>query len=403
MTGTLVFLDDRAARDFAPFALTRPCCELRAGAELIRRRWEIALDAGTAGFVGAPHLAHYDEPWGCRMVGGTIPRGAIIVNARCAISLKAATRDADAWRCAGRLAAVRLAAPVDAATLAERDSLDAFVRPAARESAVAGWWIDQIWDLVRHLPAMLGEDVPALAAALHCTPRADVARVGHQPVFVEEGAAIEPLVVFDVTAGPVLVRRGATVQSFTRLVGPSYVAEGTLVAGGRVAAASIGDACRVHGELSTSIVLGHANKSHDGFLGHSVLGRWVNLGAATVNSNLKNTYGTVALPTPRGIEDTGLQFLGAFIGDHAKTGIGTRLTTGCVVGAGANVIGAGLGPKAVPPFAWNAEGTEAWELERFLATAERMMRRRNVPLSESMRRQLSAAWHQQWSARSTAG
>lgn len=398
MTGTLVFLDDQAARDFAPFALTRPCCELRAGAELIRRRWEIALDTGTIGFVSAPHLMDFDEPWACRLVGRTIPRGSVVVNARCAISLVGADRDAEAWRCDGRLAAVRLAETLEPERLAELDSLEPLARPAARETNVAGWWLDQVWDLVRHLNPMLSEDVPALAKTLRCVPREDLTRLGSHPVFVEEGATIEPLVLFDVAAGPVLVRRGATVQAFTRLVGPCYVADGTSVAGGRVASASIGEACRVHGELSTTIVLGHANKAHDGFLGHSVLGRWVNLGAGTVNSNLKNTYGTVALWTPRGVEDTGLQFLGAFVGDHAKTAIGTRLTTGCVIGAGANVIGAGLGPKEVRPFAWNAEGTEAWELERFLATAERMMQRRNVTMSESTRRQLAAAWHQQWSA-----
>ncbi|HSA55667.1 MAG TPA: putative sugar nucleotidyl transferase [Gemmatimonadaceae bacterium] len=401
MTGAaLVFLDDARAREFAPFALTRPCCELRAGAELIRRRWEIALGQETAGFVSAPHLADFEEPWGCLPLRRSLPRGAIVVNSRCAVALRAADRAADLWRCEGRVAAVRLSAPVEPEHLADHPSLDTLVRPTARESTVAGWWLDQVWDLVRHLPAMLGDDVPALAERLGCAPRADVTRVGAHPVLVEEGATVEPLVVFDVTAGPVLVRRGAAVQAFTRLVGPCYVAEGTAIAGGRVATASLGEACRVHGELSTSILLGHANKSHDGFLGHSVLGRWVNLGAGTTNSNLKNTYGSVALWTPRGVEDTGLQFLGAFVGDHAKTAIGTRLTTGCVIGAGANVIGSGLGPRVIPPFAWSAGGSEAWELERFLATAERMMRRRSVTMSAAMRRLLSAAWHQQWS---TAG
>ena len=97
--------------------------------------------------------------------------------------------------------------------------------------------------------------------------------------------------------------------------------------------------------------VGHANKGHDGFVGHSVLGRWVNLGAGTTTSNLKNTYGTVALWTPGGVADTGLQFLGTLFGDHVKTGIGLRLTTGCVLGAGANVVDR-MPPKAVAPFAW---------------------------------------------------
>ena len=68
-------------------------------------------------------------------------------------------------------------------------------------------------------------------------------------------------------------------------------------------------------------------KGHEGFVGHSYLGRWVNLGAGTTTSNLKNTYGSVALWTPDGVRDTGLQFLGTLFGDHAKTGIGLTLTT----------------------------------------------------------------------------
>ena len=97
--------------------------------------------------------------------------------------------------------------------------------------------------------------------------------------------------------------------------------------------------CKVRGELSNTIFLGYSNKGHDGFVGHSYLGRWVNLGAGTITSNLKNTYGTVSLWTPDGVRDTGLQFLGTLFGDHVKTGIGLRLTTGTVLGAGANVYG----------------------------------------------------------------
>ena len=96
-----------------------------------------------------------------------------------------------------------------------------------------------------------------------------------------------------------------------------------------------------------------------------MLGRWVNLGAGTVNSNLKNNYSDVALWTPRGMERTGMQFLGAFLGDHAKTAIGTRLTTGAVIGTGANVYGTGMTPRYVPPFAWGFDGSECGSWKRF--------------------------------------
>ncbi|MGH7670784.1 MAG: hypothetical protein ACRENQ_14965, partial [Gemmatimonadaceae bacterium] len=250
----------------------------------------------------------------------------------------------------------------------------------------------------RDLPAQLSEDIGALSAGVPRLARGKATLVGEHPVFVEPGATVEPMVMFDVTAGPVLIREGATVQAFTRLAGPCVVGRNSVVSGGRVAASSIGESCRVHGELSTSIILGYSNKGHDGFVGHSYLGRWVNLGAGTVTSNLKNTYGTVALWTPDGVRDTGLQFLGALIGDHAKTGIGVRLTTGSVIGAGANIFGGEVMPKVVPPFAWGSMPPYAiHDLERFLISAERMMQRRGVVLSEQARAQLSASHVNRWS------
>jgi hypothetical protein len=97
--------------------------------------------------------------------------------------------------------------------------------------------------------------------------------------------------------------------------------------------------------------------------------------------------------TPGGVEPTGLQFLGTMFGDHAKTAIGTRLTTGAVIGTGANVLGSSLTPKVVPPFAWGSDESSRWDLEPFLVTAERVMKRRHLTLTEKGRRQLTAAWH----------
>jgi len=125
------------------------------------------------------------------------------------------------------------------------------------------------------------------------------------------------------------------------------------VLGGDVTGCSIGDVSKVRGEISSSIILGYSNKGHEGFVGHSYLGRWVNLGAGTTTSNLKNTYGTVSLWTPSGVRDSKMQFLGTMFGDHVKTGIGLRLTTGAVLGAGANVFDR-MPPKRAA-LAWGAE------------------------------------------------
>jgi UDP-N-acetylglucosamine diphosphorylase / glucose-1-phosphate thymidylyltransferase / UDP-N-acetylgalactosamine diphosphorylase / glucosamine-1-phosphate N-acetyltransferase / galactosamine-1-phosphate N-acetyltransferase len=216
-------------------------------------------------------------------------------------------------------------------------------------------------------------------------------------MYVEPGAVVEPSVCFDTTAGPILLRATSHVHAFTRLVGPLYVGAHSVITTDRIAASSIGDTCKVHGELSNSIFIGHSNKGHDGFVGHSMLGRWVNLGAGTITSNLKNTYGTVQLWTPSGVRETAMQFFGTLFGDHAKTGIGLRLTTGCVIGAGANVYGATMPPKAVAPFSWGEAGSfEPYQMDKFLDVAERMMARRQVPLEEGTRTQLRAAFERRW-------
>ena len=240
---------------------------------------------------------------------------------------------------------------------------------------------------------MLTDDIPALAATLDLERDPVLTVLGEHAAHVERGAYIEPFVLADTSAGPVLVRAGARVSAFTRLAGPCAIGAHAVIGGGRVSGCSIGEHARIHGEISTSIVVGHANKAHDGFVGHSVIGRWANLGAGTITSNLKNSYGDVSLWTPTGVRRTGMQFLGSLIGDHVKTGIGTRLTTGCVIGAGANVFGDHMPAKFVPPFAWGDTVPFAeYSLEKFLEVAEKVMRRRDEALDDGTRAQLSAAW-----------
>ncbi|MEK7402772.1 MAG: putative sugar nucleotidyl transferase [Gemmatimonadota bacterium] len=386
----IYFYDDAAARGFEPFALTRPGCELRAGALLVRERWEFALGLKSAGFLSGEHLENFDEPGAPNSAFRTVPAGAVVVNARCAAGL---TRllPADAWAVEDQVAAVTLARPVDVAEFASgKIKLEGLARADGRRVEATGMWIGNVWDYIRSLQTMLVEDVPLLAA------RNGARAGGTTGVYVEEGATVESHVFFDTSNGPVLVRKGATVQAFTRIVGPCVVGNDTVVGTDRISGSSIGEACRVHGELSASILLGHSNKSHDGFVGHSYLGRWVNLGAGTTTSNLKNTYGSVGLWTPRGEKDTGQQFLGTFFGDHAKTGIGTQLNTGTVIGAGANIYNH-MPEKAVPPFAWgDGRPYDAWKLPKFLEVARHVMGRRRVELSDRHVRQLSAAYKARW-------
>lgn len=396
----LYLYDDAIARRFEPFALTRPVGELRAGTELIRRRWELFARQSVDGAIAAGHLADFEEADAPPVVTDLAPSfvlraGSIVANTRCVLKLSASdSRDADVWTCGGRVAAVRLGRDTPLAELGGGEvKLESLSIAGTRTAELAGRWVERVWSLVTGLADQLRSDIACTGPSLECElPAGAIVLPGDGAIYVERGAMVEPMVVFDPSAGPILVRSGAKVRAFTRLVGPLAVAGGSTILGGRVDCCSIGESSMVHGEISQSVVLGQSNKSHDGFVGHSYLGRWVNLGAGTITSNLKNTYGSVQLWTPGGLRDTGEIKLGSFIGDHVKTGIGTRLTTGSVVGAGSNIYGGVIPPKYVPPFSWG-EGDDLamYRMDKFLENAARAMSRRQVTLSERERKQLAAA------------
>ena len=389
----LFLYDDARARAFEPFALTRPASALRIGALLARDRWAGARGAPADGVVVAPHVEDFEED-GAPPPARELAAGDIIANVRCAIAPGIALRDADVWMCDGRVAAVQLERGIKPGVLKDgRVPLEELARDGGRVATIAGRWVDEVWHLVTDLLVQLRDDIGALGPSLSCETPSHATVLGDQAVFAERGATIEPHVVLDVTAGPILIRRDATIRAFTRLVGPCAIASGATILGDRVHGCSIGEGSIVRGEISETVVLGHANKAHDGFVGHSYLGRWVNLGAGTITSNLKNTYGTVTLWTPEGLRDTGAQKLGTLFGDHVKTGIGLRITTGTVLGAGSNVYGSDMPPKYVRPFSWGeGESLGTYHLDQFLSVARRAMSRRQVTLGDRGCRQLTRAF-----------
>ncbi len=396
----LYFYDDARARQFEPFALTRPASELRAGTSLIRRRWERATSLESAGFISSAHLAHFEEGNAPPAVPpkSEIPAGSVIVNSRCVIPFGLELDRFDLLMCEGAACAVRLARALPVSQFADGSVDIGSIQTSLGGRKIHGRWMNEVWDYIATLTDQLAEDIPLRAKTMGATAKTSATTIGEHGVFVEEGAEIGPQVVLDASVGPILIRRGATIAPFTHLVGPIAVGRGSQILGDRVGTSSIGDHCKVRGEFSNSIMLGHSNKGHAGFVGHSYVGRWVNLGALTTTSNLKNTYGPIQLWTPTGVRATGQQFLGTLFGDHAKTGIGTMLSTGTVIGAGANVFGSTVPPRAVPPFAWGErEPYETYDVARFLAVAERVMLRRHVELGDNTRKQLSEAHKRRWS------
>jgi UDP-N-acetylglucosamine diphosphorylase/glucosamine-1-phosphate N-acetyltransferase len=392
----LYLYDDSKARSFQPFVLTRPVSELRAGAELIRLRWERVARQKAYGFIGDGHLANFEELDAPPAIHGesTIPAGSVIVNSRFVVALDARLDDiSPAFSCADQICAVQIRKSIDIGGLVDGSvTLESLLEPNASPVGIAGRWLNEVWDLVGDLASQLSDDIPLIGSTLSGASIENATVVGRKQIYCETGVRIEPFVILDATDGPILIRRGATISAFSRIVGPCYIGENSHIVGDAIRGCSIGDVCKVRGEIASTVMLGHSNKGHTGFVGSSYIGRWVNLGAGTTTSNLKNTYGAVQLWTPQGTRDTGLQFLGSLIGDHAKTGIGTMLTTGCVVGTGANIYGTQSTPKYIPPFSWgDSEPYARFESNKFIEVAERMMARRHVTLGPKGRMHLAVA------------
>jgi UDP-N-acetylglucosamine diphosphorylase/glucosamine-1-phosphate N-acetyltransferase len=238
------------------------------------------------------------------------------------------------------------------------------------------------WDLATRNPAALEADLAALPGGIAGAVDPNVSLLERGRITVEAGARVDPFAVLDARGGPVLIGRDAVVQAHSLVVGPCVIGAGSHVLGGVVGRSSVGPMCRLAGEVEESIWQGWANKRHHGFVGHSVVGEWVNLGALTTTSDLKNNYGPVRVWAAGAERDSGSNKVGSIIGAHVKTGIGTLLPTGCSIGAGSNLFGGGrFAPKRLPAFAWwDGERTLEHRLEAFLETAAVAMGRRGVTL-----------------------
>jgi UDP-N-acetylglucosamine diphosphorylase / glucose-1-phosphate thymidylyltransferase / UDP-N-acetylgalactosamine diphosphorylase / glucosamine-1-phosphate N-acetyltransferase / galactosamine-1-phosphate N-acetyltransferase len=382
MTALYLYEPSDPGPAWAPFTGVRPISELRAGVWRIRERWEAAVEADTTAILGdhAAGFTEIDEP-PCRAVEPV--RGPAVVVSSCFAPTGVPLRlDSTIRRLTHTGATVGWIVPPG----------EEWTSPHQHGAAVEvdGVPLRGCYDLIGALEALLAADCADFRAApSNGVPEGSVV-LGDPADVLVLGAVVEPGVVFDVRHGVVVLDEGAEVRHGTRLEGPLYAGPGTRLLGGFIRHAVFGPECRARGEIASTVFLGYGNKAHDGFLGHSVVGQWVNLGAGTTTSNLKNTYGLVRLDVDGARIETGRLNLGTLFGDHAKTAIGTMLATGTVVSAGANVFGVGSPSKFVPPFAWGCTGEERVTEHGFLRVAERVMARRDVELTparqESLRR-----------------
>ncbi|HUX60535.1 MAG TPA: GlmU family protein [Ignavibacteriaceae bacterium] len=246
--------------------------------------------------------------------------------------------------------------------------------------------INYMWDLINNNGKEMLADFEFFSSNIKAENRIQgkifegVHLIEKDNIIILNGAEIKPGAVLDASKGPIYIDQFATVFPNAVVEGPVYLGESAQIKScARIYEnVSIGKISKVGGEVEDSIILPYSNKQHSGFLGHAYLGSWVNLGADTNCSDLKNNYGNVKVYVNGEIVNSGSQFMGLIMGDHSKTAINTMFNTGTSVGFSCNIFGAGFPGKYIPSFSWGgSDAITTYDLERSIETAKRVMTRRN--------------------------
>jgi UDP-N-acetylglucosamine diphosphorylase/glucosamine-1-phosphate N-acetyltransferase len=387
--------EDQGVSALEPLSWTRPAFDLRCGALTLLERQRLHFPTGDWGLWVRPHLEVF-----CRHAHPDLPvndprwladgRG-VLINARWLApdTPEENLPETPAVGLVGDEIAYMVLPGIETVTPgAKRLEQDMNRWRKDLPARIAGGrMIGYPWDLVEANADALEMDYQRWARERAWTNGPPGVRLVGPPerLRLDPAARVEPLALIDTSEGPVLIDRDAEVHAFSRVQGPCYVGPGTRILGARVHGGSFGPQCRIGGEVEASIVHGHSNKAHDGFLGHSYLGEWVNLGAGTQTSDLRNDYGEVRIWVNARVRGTGLMKVGAFLGDHTKSSIGALLNTGTVVGPFAQLLASGsLLPRVLPAFSAYSHGQieERTDVRPMFTTAATMMARRGREWTE---------------------
>lgn len=400
MSMTIVFYEDDHFRQFFPLTLMRPVYVLRAGIVPLYERGRRHFPQAPVVFACRDQVAPCLTELYSDIPVNIIKRGdgdVLLVNGR--------LRD---WGDlaekvdAAKFTTAFTAGDETAAVLLKPDSLET-IPPVGAQHDYAAYLRDQLDSIPHHAsearlysrPWQLVEDIerevvadyrylrPKLKQGTETTVHTGAFLVKQSDIYLGTGVEILPGAVLDASHGPIFVGANTRIEPHAAVVGPTYIGANSTVLAGKITASSIGHTCRVGGEVEESVFHACVNKYHAGFIGHSYVCPWVNFGAMTTNSDLKNNYSSIRVTTGGESVDSGSIKVGSFIGDHTKFGIGTLLNTGISVGVCSNVFGGSLvADKEVRSFQWGTTGEWVeYRVDKALETARRTMERRNSTLS----------------------
>ncbi len=375
----------QARNHLLPFTFLRPVADIRVGIMTIREKWEACLNKATSSLT-EPYLAKkyplVKEADNMLINSSVLPNETLIEEIK---QLKP-----NQTLISGDILIAHRVRAEDIDNLGLELLED--VEPMHTRSKIRKLY--RLWDIIVFNEQQITEDFVLLTAGSESQPIPAHAQVINQEnVFVEAGAKID-MAMINASEGPVYIGKDAHVMDGAMIRGPVSIGERSIIRMGAklYGGSSIGPHCKVGGEMISSIIFGYSNKAHEGFLGHSVIGEWCNIGADTNTSNLKNNYDEVRLwdYAEESFISTGLTFCGTFMGDHSKCGINTMFNTGTVIGVNAQLFGAGFMRNFIPSFTWGSpSGFTTVDFEKSVRIAKRVFARRNkefTPIDEHILR-----------------
>ena len=394
---TIVLFEDVYSYHFYPFALLRPVCDLVAGMFSLYRRLELLYPDTPIEILCRPELEDLVRESGRTVFSEAGFRHAeryVFINARAVFDARHRFEEDSCCLEGDNLVWLHVAAGrLDDWCI--RDVLDGECVEKTRqlgldEKKPACRLYHYSWELANGVARGIESDCAIAGLVPGPLGLPGVTVLGDR--FVRgEGAVVDPGCLLDSREGPVIIGAGAKISRQSVIAGPAVIGEGASVDAGRLhGGVAIGRQCRVGGEIESTVMLDWSNKHHDGFLGHAYVGSWVNIGAMTTNSDLRNDYGEIKVRLEGREIHSGQIKLGCLIGDHVKLGIGLLLNTGVVIGPCANLyFEGGLISGEVPGFVWGGQAPYAeYRINKFFDTLQTVMGRRGQKPGDAMRRRI---------------
>jgi len=385
-----ILFDESIVRtNLLPLTFMRPVADIRIGILTIREKWEKRLKTKTSTLTD-PYLSVkfpiFKEADNILINGSVCPNDEIIS------AIKGMKPNQTVVYGDTIIALHVTAADLDRVGDASSEGIEEI------KISEAPLKINHTWEIFSKNRMALADDFKLITKGRKSQKLSNTNRIiGEENLFVEKGAHVE-CAVLNATNGPIYIGQDAEIMEGAVIRGPFALCQGAQV---KMAAkiygpTTVGPYCRVGGEVNNSVFFGYSNKAHDGFLGHSVIGEWCNLGADTNTSNLKNTYDNVRLWSygKQTFINTHLQFCGLIMGDHSKCAIDTQFNTGTVVGVNANVFGAGFQRNFVPSFTWGGtSGHTNYSLKKAIEVAEIVFNRRDKVFDDVEKELMSSVYH----------